>query len=73
MRECHICGRIYDLPEHPAGTMIPCECAEDIATLRARVAELERKIIDGFTGYSDGGLYAHIDLDADFYESIPKP
>lgn len=35
MRECHICGRLYDLPDHPAGTMIPCACAEEIVALRA--------------------------------------
>ena len=40
MRECHICGRLYDLPDHPAGTMIPCACAEEIVALRAALEAL---------------------------------
>ena len=57
MRECHICGRLYDLPDHPAGTMIPCACAEEIVALRAAL----EAIIANEEAYKRGdGLSAHI-------------
>ena len=46
----------------------------DLDALRARVAELEAQIYSGFKGWSEGGVYAEVLIDADFFETLkPQP